>query len=391
MDKKYFLVLDAGTTGVKAFVFNDKLKAISRAYQPLTKVSPKPGWVEQDPDEIIRKSKEVLLGAVYKSGVNILSLTSFGIANQRETTIVWDKKTGRSIYPAIVWEDSRAKDLADKLRDKFGGIVKKKTGLEINSYFSALKVSWIIKNIMKAKNALKNKRLAFGTVDSWLLWNLLEDNPHITDYTNASRTLLFNIRTLKWDKDLLNIFSVPENALPALQRTHSFFGRLKKDVVGIKLPVRAVCGDQQASMYAAGTKKGSTKVTYGTGTFIMQSIGSKFLTSNNFFTTLIPGVLGKTYALEAKIGKTGVQASRLLKDGAGLMRYLDQLAREVDGYIKSLPFKPRIISIDGGMTRDGLISKIQAKVSGIPIKDNDFFDGTALGVAKLLKEDIKML
>ncbi|TSC66186.1 MAG: Glycerol kinase [Candidatus Doudnabacteria bacterium Gr01-1014_77] len=206
---KYALVLDIGTSGIKTFIFDTNLNPVIRTYERLKKKKTKHGWVEQDPKELLSTAITTLRKSVKKSGMAPTSFNSLGITNQRETTICWDKKTGSPVSPAIVWEDERTKKICTNLKRKYEKLVRTKTGLSINPYFSASKLSWILKNVPQAKKLAKKHNLAFGTVDTWLLWNLVEKSPHLTDYTNASRTLLFNIKTLKWDKQLMDIFNIP--------------------------------------------------------------------------------------------------------------------------------------------------------------------------------------
>ena len=383
--KTNFLVLDVGTTGIKGFVFDKNLKLLAKSYYRLNKRFPKKGWVEQNPKELLDKSILALRKAVKESGVSPTSLASLGITNQRETTILWDKKTGKPIYPAIVWEDMRTATKTKVLRKKYNSFVRKKTGLSIDSYFSATKIAWILENVPKAKSLLKNGRILFGTVDTWILWNLSKEKNHITDYTNASRTLLFNIQKLIWDQDLLDIFRVPTSILPKAQPSGSLFGHLNSKVIGVSLPIRAICGDQQASMYAAGIKPYTTKITYGTGTFMMQIIGSKFAQHKSFFTTLAPTTSKPMYALENKIDCCGNKVDKLLKKKISLVPIISILSEMVALEIKKLPHKPKRLIVDGGLTQAPSLVSIQSKATGIPVLKQPIHDGTGLGVAKLLK------
>jgi len=382
---KNFLVLDVGTTGIKGFVFDSNLKPIAKSYYWLHKRFPKKGWVEQNPKELVDKSILALKKAIKISGVPIKSIVSFGITNQRETTILWDKKTGRPIYPAIVWEDVRTLAKTKNLSKKHNALVSKKTGLSINPYFSATKIAWILENAPKAKTLLEKDRILFGTVDTWILWNLSKDKNHITDYTNASRTLLFNIKNLTWDKDLLKIFKIPASILPETQPSGSLFGYLDKKVVGVSLPIRAMCGDQQASMYAAGTKPYTTKITYGTGTFMMQIIGPRFAQKKPFFTTLTATIGKPVYALEGKIDCCGNRVDVLLNKKLSLVPIISTLSKEVANKIKKLPHKPKKLFVDGGLTQAPALPSIQSKATGIPVVKQSIYDGTGLGIAKLLK------
>ena len=255
---KYTLVLDAGTTSMKGFVFDADYVVIASAYEKLQKSQLSNGWVEQSPEEIISKARKVLSEVVKTSNLNKQDFIGFGITNQRETTIVWHKSTGEPVYPAIVWEDTRTMDYCARLKGKHELLIRKRTGLYVDPYFSASKIWWILNNVLGIGELAKKKDLLFGTVDTWILWNLCRNQPHITDYTNASRTLLFDIRHLKWDRKLSKIFSVPSHILPKVQPSQSIFGSLADDIVGFELPVMAVCGDQQASLYAIGISPGIT-------------------------------------------------------------------------------------------------------------------------------------
>lgn len=385
-NKKHALILDIGTTGVKAFVFDWALRVVAQTYQPLPKYYPKNEWVEQDPNELLRISQKTLKKVVKASHLPPESFVGLGITNQRETTICWDKKTGKTVYPAIVWEDKRTKNLCANLGKKFNGLVRKRTGLLIDPYFSATKIGWILQNAPAAKRLAAKERLAFGTVDSWILWNFLDAPRHFTDYTNASRTLLFNIKSLKWDKQLLDIFSIPLSVLPEVKPSQSFFGNLKKPLLGFTLPVLAVCGDQQASMYAAGVAVGTTKITYGTGTFVMQSIGKKFILRDSFFTTIIPNSKLPLYALEMKIESTGKKIQECLNKKLSLDPLLKIIVKRVAGIIRRLPVSPNKLIVDGGITRAKHLIALQREASLIKVQQQKVADGTALGTAKLIRD-----
>ena len=381
-------MLDVGTTGVKAFVFDENLRVISRVYRPLKKYFPKKGWVEQDPKELLIVARKALRTAVAKNKITGSSYVGLGIANQRETTILWDKKTGDDVYPALVWEDTRTQTYCAALKKRYQKTIRQKTGLAIDPYFSASKIRWILTHVPRAQTLLKENRLAFGTVDSWVLWNLAEHTPHHTDYTNASRTLIFNIKTLRWDGMLLKIFGIPKRILPRALPSVSKFGALKKEVVGHPIPILMMCGDQQASMYAAGIRSGATKVTYGTGTFIMQVLGPRFKTHADFFTTLIPDGRKPRYALEAKIAGSGQEIENALRKHRALRPILKRLSSDVNAYLKKLPVPPKTLVIDGGATRDEYLRVAQSEISGVPVQKQKIFDGTALGVASRIRDAI---
>lgn len=384
MNSTYYLVLDIGTTGIKALVFDDNLTLLGKAYKRIQKEFPRSGFVEQNPNELVSVSIEVLKQVVEEQHISTSKIVSLGITNQRETTILWNASSSKPIYNAIVWEDNRTEEECKSLQ-KYEPEVREKTGLRINPYFSATKIAWILKNIPEASKLQDKGLLRFGTVDSWILWNLSEGKRHSTDYTNASRTLLYNINTLRWDKSLFDLFGVPKNILPQVHPSLSSFGLLKKDILGVYIPISAMCGDQQSSMSAAGYEKGTTKVTFGTGIFIMQSVGKEFMLNNSFFTTLVPSPNGTVYALEAKINESGKRADELLKNQLSLTPLLKELAQEVSDFIKKLPITPKELVIDGGIVRAEELPRLLEEISGIRVRTQDIYDGTALGVAKLLR------
>jgi len=402
----FILVLDVGTTSIKACLFDEDLHLICKEGASTKTEEPKRGWVEQDPMDLFKKSKQVLERVVKQSGISPKRLIGLGITNQRETTIVWNKKTGKPIYPAIVWKDTRTEQFCRtlirhsrkngnpaflnyvgspiKVGDDVRKFIREKTGLFLDTYFSASKIQWILQYIPEAKHLLLQEQLCFGTVDSWILWNFCEGNPHLTDETNASRTLLFDIKKKQWSDDLCELFSVPETLLPRVQFSKSFFGNLKKDLFGFSLPVLAICGDQQASMYAAGTHRGTTKVTFGTGTFLAQSLGNRFDLFDGYQTTLITGEKKSFYGVEIKISCYGKDIEPYVNDSVALRRVLLRFAKEVKKAIHHLPIKTKAITIDGGGTRDGILKELLQQELALPIYTHDIFDGTALGIAKMI-------
>lgn len=384
------LVLDVGTTGVKAIIFDSRFRQIGKAYETYPILIPKRGWVEQDPYAILRASIRVLRNVTHQSKLPTTAIRNIGIANQRETIVLWNAMTGSPIYPAIVWQDGRTKTRCQELTKHHGEEIRNKTGLSLNAYFSASKAEWVLKNIPRAKELLRNGRLRFGTMDTWLLRHLCAHQPHLTDETNASRTLLFNIRTKEWDADLCTIFHVPMEILPDVQPSMSSFGTLLPSIIGRPIPIHAVCGDQQASFFAAsesGTRPPITKVTYGTGVFLSQALGSGFSLTDDFFTTLVPTKDKKfSYAIEAKICVSGPDVTKRLNHPKALRTYFYRLAKCVDRAIQKLPKKPKEILIDGGSSRDGLILAIQEEVSGISTQPLISYDGTAIGIAMMLKD-----
>lgn len=383
MPKKYYLVLDVGTTGIKAVVFNEALEETALVYKPLNKSLLNVNWVEQNPEELVSKSLASLREVIAKSGVSPSEVKSVGLATQRETVVAWDKFGGDPIYKAIVWEDKRGENYCENLKDKYENIIAEKTGLTLNAYFSASKINWLFENIPDFRRLLLSNALAVGTVDSWLLFNLLENQPFLTDCTNASRTLIFNIKSRKWDEELASIFGIPIEILPEVRPSVARFGLLKKEILGETVALKAVCGDQEASLYAAGSEKSTTKITYGTGTFIMQNIGDNFLLKPPFFTTLTAGKKNH-YAVEGKIGEYGALIAKNLSGGKGIKDIVEEMVQKTAVFTNLLPLKPKEIIIDGGITQFEPLKEMQEKTSGISMRYQKTFNGTALGVAKLL-------
>lgn len=383
MSKKYYLVLDVGTTGIKAVIFNEELEETALVYKPLNKFLLNVNWVEQNPEELVSKSLASLREVVEKSGISPIEIKSVGLATQRETVIAWDKFGSEPIYKAIVWEDERGENYCENLKDKYEKIIAEKTGLTLNAYFSASKINWLFENVPGTRRLLLSNALAVGTVDSWLLFNLLENQPFLTDRTNASRTLIFNIKNKKWDEELASIFGIPIEILPEVRPSVARFGFLKKEILGEQVAFEAVCGDQEASLYAAGSKKSTTKITYGTGTFIMQDIGDNFLLKPPFFTTLTAGKKNR-YAVEGKIGEYGAPIAKNLSGGKDIKNIVEEMVLKTAAFTKLLPLKPKEIIIDGGITQYEPLKEMQEKASGIPMCHQKTFHGTALGVAKLL-------
>jgi glycerol kinase len=246
--KKYILTLDQGTTSSRAILFDENGKIASLAQKEFTQFYPKPGWVEHDPMEIWSSQASVITEAILKENLKATEIAAIGITNQRETTIVWDKKTGQTVYHAIVWQDRRTSERCDMLKQKgVDKIIREKTGLVLDAYFSGTKVQWILENVEGAREKAQQGQLAFGTVDSWLIWNLTQGKLHITDVTNASRTMLFNINTLEWDEELLDIFQIPKAMLPEVKSSSEIYGETSGQLLGTKVPVAGIAGDQQAA------------------------------------------------------------------------------------------------------------------------------------------------
>ncbi len=387
------LVIDVGTTGVKACLFSRDLKLLKKSYLRLEKHVSLLGWVEQSPHEILEKSRLVARQVLEGVTVPVLAM---GLTNQRETVVAWDKKTGQAVTTAIVWEDERTKDECLLLNSQFGQEVRERTGLPILPYFSASKISWLLKNNLLAAQLASTGSLAIGTLDSWLLWHWLKKNPEtnqnifVTDTTNAARTLLFDIQTQGWSERLGQIFEVPSNILSKTQSSISHFGSTNESVFGKSLSVEVVCGDQQASCAIAEMEPGMTKVTYGTGTFVVQVIGAQFQLFDSWFTTLLPSSSSQVlYGVEAKVGVYGQRVQALLDSGEDLIPIWKEISSKVAYAIAKCPIKPREVWLDGGMSQNDDLARIQSETLGLRVKRQSVFDGTALGVAKMLWESFE--
>lgn len=303
--KEYIVALDQGTTSSRAILFNKKGDIVNIAQKEFQQIYPKSGWVEHDPQEIWSSQMAVFTEAMAKSKTKLESIKGIGITNQRETTVVWNRRTGEPIYNAIVWQDRRTADYCAKLiQDGHLDMVQEKTGLLIDSYFSATKIKWILDNVKGARKLAERKELAFGTIDSWLIWNLTNGEKHVTDVTNASRTMLYNINELKWDKELLELFDIPESLLPEVKSSSEVYGETSTELGSRPIPIAGIAGDQQAALFGQMCiKKGMAKNTYGTGCFLLMNIGNKPVKSENKLVTTIGWKIGKevVYALEGSI------------------------------------------------------------------------------------------
>ncbi|MEO6844921.1 MAG: glycerol kinase GlpK, partial [Ginsengibacter sp.] len=303
--KEYILTLDQGTTSSRAILFDKNGKIASIAQKEFKQFYPKPGWVEHDPMEIWSSQASVITEAVLQENLKADEIAAIGITNQRETTIVWDRETGNPVYNAIVWQDRRTSEQCDILKGRgIDEIIRQKTGLVLDAYFSATKIQWILNNVPGVKEKAAQGKLAFGTVDSWLIWNLTEGKLHITDVTNASRTMLFNINTLEWDNELLEIFEIPKSMLPEVETSSEIYGETSGQLLGTKVPIAGIAGDQQAALFGhICTKPGMVKNTYGTGCFMLMNIGDKpVLSKNNLITTIAWKIGDKVqYAFEGSI------------------------------------------------------------------------------------------
>lgn len=310
MEKKYIIALDQGTTSSRAIIFDKNLNIVSKAQREFTQIYPEPGWVEHNPMEIWATQRSVLTEVIAKSGISLKDVAGIGITNQRETTVVWDKNTGEPIYNAIVWQCRRTADICENLKSKgFEDYIKENTGLIIDAYFSATKVKWILDNVDGAKEKAQNGDLLFGTIDTWLVWKLTAGKIHITDYTNASRTMMFNIKTLEWDEKILKELDIPKNMLPTVKNSSEIYGYTKMGSTigeenGTEIPISGIAGDQQSALFGqACFNSGDIKNTYGTGCFMLMNTGEKCIKSNNgLLTTIAIGIDGKIeYALEGSI------------------------------------------------------------------------------------------
>lgn len=438
MLKKYVLSLDQGTTSSRAIVFDNSGNIISIAQKEFTQYYPKAGWVEHDPLEILDTQFSTAKEAVSK--IEIQDIVAIGIANQRETTVVWDKQTGKPIHPAIVWQCRRTSSYCDSLNAKgYSETIRKKTGLVADAYFSGTKVKWILENVPGAREKAKNGSLLFGTIDTWLLWNLTGGKVHATDMTNASRTMLYNIHTLSWDTEILKELDIPFSMLPEVLPSSHIFG--KTSFLGTEIPVAGIAGDQQAALFGqACFETGTAKNTYGTGCFILMNTGENPVSSkNNLLTTIAWGYGGKVvYALEGSVFNAGT-AVQWLRDGLGIIRtaaeteqvassvpdtngvffipaftglgapYWDMNARGtitgitrgtkkehiIRAALESIAFQSKDVltametdaglklselKVDGGASVNNVLMQIQADLLGIPICRPKIFESTSLGV-----------
>jgi len=317
---RYILSLDQGTTSSRAVLFDENQNIVTIAQKEFTQIYPKEGWVEHDPMEIYSSQMSVMMETVAHSGVSVKDIAAIGITNQRETTIVWDKSNGKPIYNAIVWQCRRTADIIERLTSQgLTETIREKTGLIPDAYFSGSKVSWILENVEGAREKAKRGELLFGTVDTWLLWKLTDGKVHITDYTNASRTMIFNIHTLRWDDELLSALDIPKEMLPEVRSSCEIYGHT--GVRGIDIPVAGIAGDQQAALFGQCCfEKGDVKNTYGTGCFLLMNTGNEaYRSKHGLITTLTAGGGSKPlYALEGSVFSAG-SVVQWLRDGLRLI------------------------------------------------------------------------
>lgn len=440
---KYIIALDQGTTSSRAVLFDEAgaIKAI--AQQEFRQIFPQPGWVEHDPNEILATQISMLVKVIQDSKLNPSDIAAIGITNQRETAVIWNRKTGQPVYNAIVWQDKRTAPLCETLKSRgMEDYIREHTGLVIDSYFSGTKVNWILKNVPGANELAQKGELAFGTIDTWLIWNLTGGKVHATDYSNASRTLMYNIRELKWDERLLQELAVPAAILPVVKPSAADFGEWIYN--GVKIPIRGVAGDQQAALFGqACFKPGMAKNTYGTGCFMLLNTGNKIQQSKcGLVTTIAWGLDGQVeYALEGSVFIAGA-AVQWLRDGLHLIDhskdseyfatkalgsndvyvvpafaglgapYWDMYARGaifgltrdtgkdhiIKGTLESLAYQTKDIltameedagiklsslKVDGGACANNMLMQFQADILGTEVERPEVIESTAMGAAYL--------
>ena len=445
MGQKYVMALDAGTTSNRAIIFDVDSKIVGVAQKEFTQHFPQPGWVEHDAEEIWSSMHEVMREALEQSGLVASDIAAIGITNQRETAVIWDRATGRPIYNAIVWQSRQTADICEDLKRQ--GLVdefKEKTGLVIDAYFSGTKVKWILDHVEGARARAEKGELAFGTIDTWLLWKLTGGKEHKTDYSNASRTLMFNIKTLEWDEALLKHLTVPKSLLPEVRPSSEVYGHTVPSVIGASVPVAGMAGDQQSALFGQNCfSPGEAKNTYGTGCFLLMNTGEDLcMSKNGLVTTIAWGLDGKVeYALEGSIF-VGGSAIQWLRDGLRLVDsapdsewvakkvpdaggvymvpafvglgapYWDMNARGmiigltrgttkahiVRATLDSLAYQTRdvlgameadsgnrlaTLKVDGGAVANNLLMQFQADLLGVPVDRPQITETTALGAAYL--------
>jgi glycerol kinase len=332
---QYILSFDQGTTSSRAIIFDQSGSIISIAQKEFTQLYPQPGWVEHDASEIWGTQLAVAVEAVSKASLKATDIAAIGITNQRETTVVWDRETGAPVHNAIVWQDRRTASFCDELKAQSGNLIQEKTGLIVDAYFSATKIRWILDNVEGARKKAEEGKLAFGTIDTWLVWKLTGGKVHATDISNASRTMLFNIHTCKWDEELLKLLDVPASLLPDVRSSSEVYGQTDARILAAQIPIAGIAGDQQAALFGQMcTEPGMVKNTYGTGCFMLMNIGDKpILSKNNLVTTIAWKINGKVqYALEGSIFIGGAVV-QWLRDGLHIIQHsseVEALAKQVD-------------------------------------------------------------
>jgi glycerol kinase len=441
----YILAIDQGTSSSRCIIYNRETKPVAVAQREFRQIYPKPGWVEQDAEEIWQSQANVVQQALQQKGLQPADIAGIGITNQRETVVIWDRKTGKPIHNAIVWQDRRTAEECTRLKEAgYEPMIQAKTGLLLDAYFSATKIVWLLDNVEEARTRAERGELAFGTVDSWLIWNLTQGGLHITDVSNASRTLLYNIEQLRWDEDLLTLFNIPPALLPAVTTSSEIYGLTQHPDIGTGIPITAIAGDQQAALFGQLCyQPGMAKCTYGTGCFLNMNTGSKRIISKHHLLTTIAWQIGTevTYAVEGSVFMGGA-VMQWLRDGLlvfkqaseseelaksvndnggvyfvpaltglgaphwdssargaifGITRgttqahltraALESIAYQVDELIHTMTLDcGETISelrVDGGAANNNLMVQFQADISGVTIARPDNLETTALGAAYL--------
>ena len=334
--QKHILSLDAGTTSNRAILFNYAGEIVATSQQEFEQIYPQAGWVEHDPETIWQTQLKVAREVIQKAGISAAQIAGIGITNQRETTVVWNRETGLPVYNAIVWQDRRTSGICDMMKEKgLEKIVAEKTGLVIDAYFSGTKIKWILDNVSGARALAKEGKLAFGTVDTWLIWKLTNGKLHLTDVSNASRTMIYNIHSLKWDDQLLEMLDIPSQILPEVKPSSDFYGVTSAEHLGAEIPVSGIAGDQQAALFGQMCiQEGMVKNTYGTGCFVVMNTGSKPIESKHKLLTTIGWQIGNevTYAIEGSIFIGGAVV-QWLRDQLGIIKSsseIEDLAKQVE-------------------------------------------------------------
>jgi len=440
----YVLAVDQGTTSSRSSIFDQNGSDVSLAQKEFKQLFPQSGWVEHDPEEIWRSQIGTAIEVLAKAGLSAKEVAAVGLTNQRETTIIWERTTGKPVHNAIVWQDRRTSNHCGRIRESHGEMIRQKTGLEVDAYFSASKIAWLLDNVAGVRERAENGELAFGTVDTWLVWKLTGGRLHVTDPSNASRTLLFNIHTLEWDDELLNIFGVPRAVLPEVRSSSELFGVIEAPEELRGIPITGIAGDQQAALFGqACFEPGATKNTYGTGCFMLQNIGETPVESKNRLLTTVGWKIGEKteYALEGSVFIGGAVV-QWLRDSLGIIATaaeIEKLAASVPNNagvffvpafaglgtphwnqeargtiigltrgtgrahiaraaLESIAFQSADLldamhadsgkqldelRVDGGATSNGLLMQIQADLLQIPVVRAQTAETTALGAAYL--------
>lgn len=443
--QSYILAIDEGTTGTTSLLINADGQVVAKAYHEVHPIYPQPGWVEEDPQELFQKAIAAAHEAVQKTGVDISLVKGIGITNQRETTVVWDRHTGKPVCNAIVWQCRRTAGLCEELKHKgYEQTVREKTGLVIDAYFSGTKIRWILDHITNGQKRAEKGELLFGTVDSWIIWNLTGGKVHVTDYSNAARTMLYNIHTLQWDKELLAMLNIPAAILPEVLPSSYVYGETITNIFGVKIPICGIAGDQQAALFGqACYDVGNAKNTYGTGCFILMNTGSQpVISQKGLLTTIAWGIENQvTYALEGSVFVSGAAIqwlrdemnlipsaadseaiAKTVPDNGGIYLvpafvglgapYWDMYARGmiigitrgtnkghiVRATLEAIAYQVRDVvdvmsseakimvpqlRVDGGGTANSLLMQFQSDILGIPIELTAIPDTTALGAGYL--------